>query len=372
MVQRSVPYLISSDGSIAPTIPQCGGVKGEHMATELAFTMAAGSVYSEGDVVRLAFSLGDGTVLSSDLIEDITVDGSRACFSYALPKLLTVVGGQLCVRVVLSTVDADGNETVTFQSGEAVLYFEEAAVENGTPFWTGVSELLCRTVAASTAAVAAQQEAVAARDEAETKAGEAAVAALEAYVAENPPLDGKDGQSAYEIAVANGFEGSELAFLASLKGATGATGATGPQGEEGPQGEPGEKGDTGEKGADGVGIQSIVLSGIVSDGGYAVVDIYTITLTDGSTYELEVPYGKNGADGEAGADGKSAYEVAVNAGFQGDVISWLESLKGEKGDTGAKGEQGEKGDPYTLTEEDKASIVEDVLAALPAAEGVAF
>lgn len=53
---------------------------------------------------------------------------------------------------------------------------------------------------------------------------------------------GIDGLSAYEIAVENGFVGSETEWLASLQG------APGPVGPEGPQG---LKGDTGSKGADG-------------------------------------------------------------------------------------------------------------------------
>ncbi len=40
---------------------------------------------------------------------------------------------------------------------------------------------------------------------------------------------------------------------------------------------------------------------------------------------------------------KSAYDVAVDNGFEGDVNQWLLSLKGEKGDKGNDGEQGEQG-----------------------------
>ena len=52
----------------------------------------------------------------------------------------------------------------------------------------------------------------------------------------------------------------------------------------------------------------------------------------------------------AGADGKSAYEIAQDNGFSGDETQWLASLKGDKGDkgdtgaTGATGAQGDKGD----------------------------
>lgn len=62
--------------------------------------------------------------------------------------------------------------------------------------------------------------------------------------------------------------------------------------------------------------------------------------------------------------GKSAYEVAVANGFDGTEAEWLASLKGEKG------EKGDKGDGYTLSDADKAEIVDLVIAELPNAEEV--
>ena len=58
----------------------------------------------------------------------------------------------------------------------------------------------------------------------------------------------------------------------------------------------------------------------------------------------------NGANGEKGTDGKSAYQIAVEQGYQGSESDWLSSLKGDKGDPGDRGlqgipgEKGEKGD----------------------------
>lgn len=46
-----------------------------------------------------------------------------------------------------------------------------------------------------------------------------------------------------------------------------------------------------------------------------------------------------------GKDGKSAYEVAVDEGFEGSERRWLESLKGEQGPVGPQGEQGPQGKP---------------------------
>ena len=56
-------------------------------------------------------------------------------------------------------------------------------------------------------------------------------------------IKGKDGKSAYQIAVEKGFVGTEEEWLASLQGE---------EGPEGPQGEKGEKGDKGDPGSGGV------------------------------------------------------------------------------------------------------------------------
>ena len=93
--------------------------------------------------------------------------------------------------------------------------------------------------------------------------------------------NGEKGSSAYQIAVEQGYQGSESDWLSSLKG------------------DKGEKGNTGAK----------------------------------------------GNPGQDGAEGKSAYAIAVEHGYENSEDEWLLSLKGEKGDTGERGEKGEKGDP---------------------------
>src|SRR5690625_7323365 len=62
---------------------------------------------------------------------------------------------------------------------------------------------------------------------------------------------GEPGKSAYEIAVENGFEGDEQAWLDSLVGPQGPAGNDGADGAQGPQGEQGHQGPQGEPGADG-------------------------------------------------------------------------------------------------------------------------
>ena len=75
-----------------------------------------------------------------------------------------------------------------------------------------------------------------------------------------------------------------------------------------------------------------------------------------------------------GEKGKSAYEIAVDNGFEGTEEEWLASLQGKDGQDGVDGKDGtdgntpQKGVDY-FTPEDKAEMVKDVIAALPVYEG---
>jgi len=72
-----------------------------------------------------------------------------------------------------------------------------------------------------------------------------------------------------------------------------------------------------------------------------------------SAYELAVEHGFEGTEeewmasfqkGETGDTGASAYEIAVSHGFKGTEAEWLASLEGPAGPQGETGEKGEKGD----------------------------
>ena len=105
---------------------------------------------------------------------------------------------------------------------------------------------------------------------------------------------GKDGKSAYEIAVEYGFVGTETEWLESLKGVDGKDGVNGKDGCDGRNGVDGLPGKDGKNGADGL----------------------------------------PGRDGIDGIDGKSAYIIAVEHGFSGTETEWLQSLKGADGKDG--------------------------------------
>ena len=102
---------------------------------------------------------------------------------------------------------------------------------------------------------------------------------------------GKDGKSAYEIAVEHGFVGTETEWLESLKGVDGKDGVNGKDGCDGRNGVDGLPGKDGKSGADGL-------------------------------------------PGRDGIDGKSAYIIAVEHGFSGTENEWLQSLKGADGRDG--------------------------------------
>jgi len=199
-----------------------------------------------------------------------------------------------------------------------------------------------------------------------------------------PGPQGAVGDSAYTVALQNGFSGTEAEWLDSLKGAdgqdgangidgadgatgpkgdkgdtgsTGATGATGPKGDKGDQGEQGVKGDTGLQGPKGdkgdtgsqgetgqqgqQGIQGI--QGVKGDKGEKGDTGSTGPAGQDGSNGTNGTNGTNGADGADGADGDSAYQIAVSNGFVGTQPEWLASLVGAKGDTGNNGADGQDG-----------------------------
>lgn len=149
-----------------------------------------------------------------------------------------------------------------------------------------------------------------------------------------PGADGADGLSAYEIALMEGFSGTEAQWLASLEG---------PQGPPGSPGAPGAPGATGPAGPDGASAYEVAV-----DNGYVGTQQEWLASLQGPEGDPGAP-GAPGAPGEPGApgspgapgdDGLSAYEIALADGFTGTVEEWLASLKGETGEQGAPGPDG--------------------------------
>lgn len=77
----------------------------------------------------------------------------------------------------------------------------------------------------------------------------------------------------------------------------------------------------------------------VEDGG---INVWTATLTDGSTYQFEVRNGQRGEKGLQGAPGVKG-DPFTYADFTAEQLAALKGEKGEKGDTGAPGPTGPQG-----------------------------
>lgn len=179
--------------------------------------------------------------------------------------------------------------------------------------------------------------------------------------------EGARGKNAYEIAVSKGYDGTISEWLASLQGRDGTPGGEGPAGpeglsayeiarEEGYNGNVGEWLTTlqGEDGRDGESAYQIAVRVNGFDGGEAAW-LASLQGTDGaegprgddglSAYEIAVNEGFDGSQSEwveslkglRGPEGFSAYQLALNAGFQGSVEQWLETLKGQDGIIGRDG-----------------------------------
>lgn len=164
------------------------------------------------------------------------------------------------------------------------------------------------------------------------------------------------GYSAYDIAVLNGFEGSEEEWLKSLKG---------------------EKGDPGSGGGGSVAT----VNGIAPD----------------ENGNIELPEGTQGPPGKDGisvthqwngttlfvtsASGTTFADLKGDKGDKGDTgaqgvqgvqgIQGIQGDKGDKGDTGIAGKTPVKGTDY-YTDADKAEMVNMVLTALPTWQGGSY
>jgi hypothetical protein len=116
------------------------------------------------------------------------------------------------------------------------------------------------------------------------------------------------GLSAYQVAVNNGFVGTEQQWLDSLVGSDGIQGATGPQGIQGDTGLTGPQGSTGATGPQGI---------------------------QGNTGAT----GPQGIQGQSGATGSTGPQ-----GIQGETgPQGIQGIQGIQGETGPQGIQGEAG-----------------------------
>jgi hypothetical protein len=100
------------------------------------------------------------------------------------------------------------------------------------------------------------------------------------------------GYSAYQIAVKNGYTGTEAEWVASI-----------------------------------TGVEGKSAYEVAKETGYTGTKAEWILSLKG----------EKGDTGANGVDGKNAYQLAVQEGYEGSLTAWLASLKGPKGDKGDAG-----------------------------------
>jgi hypothetical protein len=130
----------------------------------------------------------------------------------------------------------------------------------------------------------------------------------------NQGIQGVQGISAYQVAVNNGYNGTQIEWLASLKGTNGSNGTNG------------TNGNTWYSGT----ISPTADLGIVGDFYLNTIsyDIYKKTTNSTWTFEINIK-GQQGNQGIQGIQGLSAYQIAVNNGYEGtpsgtkrQIYSW--------------------------------------------------
>lgn len=133
---------------------------------------------------------------------------------------------------------------------------------------------------------------------------------------------GADGTMTFEDLTAEQRE--------SLRGPKGDTGDTGPQGATGPQGPKGEKGDKGDTGEQGPKGDTGATGPQGPKGDTGATGPQGPQGTAGET-------GPQGPAGANGSNGKSAYQIWLDAGNSGTEADFLASLTGPQGPAGSSG-----------------------------------
>ncbi len=149
---------------------------------------------------------------------------------------------------------------------------------------------------------------------------------------------GADGDSAYEVAVAQGFVGTEAQWLASLVGPQGPAGAQGPQGLPGADGADGAVGPQGPQGIQGPAGADGAVGPAGADG----------AVGPQGPQGIQGPAGVDGADGAVGPQGPQ--------GIQGPAgVDGADGLDGAVGPQGPQGIQGPAGPSAVSTDAGNAA-----------------
>lgn len=198
---RTVTFIVGDDlNTVTPTKAQYAGVQGDHNATAIAFNVTNLIAKNSNFVFRAEYVDGNGGYAITDILTP-QYGGIR----FMLPKSWTLNGKIALVRVVASLIE-DGQEVQTSYTFDGRIYFGDIDMgdqdidEESANFLTAMLDGVKQN---AISAQGAAERAEAAKEVAVEKAVEASK-----YV----------GKSAYDLAVDNGFSGTEEEWIASLKG----------------------------------------------------------------------------------------------------------------------------------------------------------
>ena len=168
-----------------------------------------------------------------------------------------------------------------------------------------------------------------------------------------PGKDGQDGQPGKDgtspVVSVSAITGGHRITITDVNGTKTVDVMDGSDGKNGADGKPGADGSPGQDGrdgSDGVGIQSVVQTTTsTADGGD---NVFTVTLTNGTSATFTVKNGRTGSTGAPGADGSPGKNgTSATHSWNGTVLTITSAsgtssadLKGDKGDVGPAGEPG--------------------------------
>jgi hypothetical protein len=189
---------------------------------------------------------------------------------------------------------------------------------------------------------------------------------VEVFPVQYSPAPGPPGDSAYTVAVKNGFVGTETAWLASLVGPSGPSAYAVAVAQ----------GFSGNEAAWLVSLEGKSAYQVAVDNGFSGNETAWLTSLVGppgsSAYQIWLQNGNSGTEtdflnslvGAKGPSGDSAYTIAVQNGFVGTEKQWLASLQGPSGSTTWSGITGKPStfppSAHTHPETDVTNLVADL------------
>lgn len=264
MIRRIVNFNIDAN----QLSRQMLSYQGEHLATELRIHLSD-KLLSSDCTYKLLFYLPNGEAKYAVL------EYTKSYLKFLIPQSLTMLSGSIKVQLIIT--DNDNTIIKSRTQRYTIVPSDNVTTKEVDDKYIGLLDSKIQEC---------------------NKALETAIA---------------QAKNAYQIAVENGFEGTEAEWIASLKGADGKDGINGKDGIDG------KNGIDGQDGTDGIGITSTEINA----SGELV-----LTYSDGSTANVGTVVGakgEKGDKGDTGATGSAGVDGQDGKNYQVDIIESTET-----------------------------------------------